>query len=63
MTESDHIARARQLLVPPAPAAASPLGALGAAFIAAVAAVLMAGVVILGPGVQFDDPTVEAPLR
>ena len=63
MTESDKIERARRLLVPSAPAAASPWGALGAAFIAAMAAVLMAGVVILGPGVQFDDPTVEAPLR
>ena len=63
MTESDHIARARGLLAPPAPVAASPWGALGAAFVAATAAVLMAGVVILGPGVQFDDPTVEAPLR
>ena len=63
MTESNHIARARQLLEAPAPVAASPWGTLGAAFIAATAAVLMAGVVILGPGVQFDDPTVAAPLR
>lgn len=63
MTESDQIERARRLLAPAAPVAGSPWGTLGAAFIAATAAVLMAGVVILGPGVQFEDPTVEAPLR
>ncbi len=63
MTESDKIERARRLLNPAEPVAGSPWGTLGAAFIAATAAVLMAGVVILGPGVQFDDPTVEAPLR
>jgi len=60
MTESDKIQRARKLLSPAAPVAGNLWGALGAAFIAATAAVLMAGVVILGPGVQFDDPTVEA---
>ncbi|HEY1224115.1 MAG TPA: peptidoglycan-binding protein [Brevundimonas sp.] len=63
MTKSDQIERARKLLAPVAPVAGSPWGTLGAAFIAATAAVLMAGVVILGPGVQFEDPTVEAPLR
>ncbi|WP_245159497.1 peptidoglycan-binding protein [Brevundimonas intermedia] len=35
----------------------NPVAALGAAAFAATAAVLMAGVVIVGPGVQFDDPT------
>lgn len=35
----------------------SPVAALGAAAFAATAAVLMAGVVIVGPGVRFDDPT------
>lgn len=34
----------------------NPVAALGAAAFAATAAVLMAGVVIIGPGVQFDDP-------
>ena len=63
MTKSDQIERARKLLSPATPVAGSPWSTLGAAFIAATAAVLMAGVVILGPGVQFEDPTVEAPLR
>lgn len=63
MTKSDQIERARILLKPAVQVAGSPWGTLGAAFIAATAAVLMAGVVILGPGVQFEDPTVEAPLR
>ena len=63
MTEFDHIQRARKLLTPSEPVAVNPWSTLGAAFIAATAAVLMAGVVILGPGVQFDDPTVETPLR
>lgn len=35
----------------------NPVAALGAAALAATAAVLMAGVVIIGPGVQFNDPT------
>ena len=34
----------------------NPFAALGAATLAATAAVLMAGVVIIGPGVQFNDP-------
>nr|WP_217431602.1 peptidoglycan-binding protein [Brevundimonas vesicularis] len=34
----------------------NPVAALGAAALAATAAVLMAGVVIIGPGVQFNDP-------
>lgn len=34
----------------------NPVAALGAAALAATAAVLMAGVVIIGPGVQFKDP-------
>ncbi|WP_313009634.1 peptidoglycan-binding protein [Brevundimonas vesicularis] len=34
----------------------NPVAALGAAAFAATAAVLMAGVVIIGPGVQFNDP-------
>ncbi|WP_292079280.1 MULTISPECIES: peptidoglycan-binding protein [Brevundimonas] len=34
----------------------NPVAALGAAALAATAAVLMAGVVVIGPGVQFNDP-------
>ena len=34
----------------------NPVAALGAAALAATAAVLMAGVVIIGPSVQFNDP-------
>ena len=34
----------------------NPVAALNAAALAATAAVLMAGVVIIGPGVQFNDP-------
>lgn len=34
----------------------NPVAALGAAALAATAAVLMAGVVIIGPGVQLNDP-------
>ena len=52
------IARARVLLTPVA-AKANPYAALGAAAMAAMAAVLMAGVVVLGPGVRFDEPVVS----
>lgn len=51
----NSIARARTLLVPEAPRA-SPYAALGAAALAAIAAVLMAGVMVLGPGVRFEEP-------
>ena len=53
------IARARVLLTP-APARANPYATLGAAALAAMAAVLMAGVLILGPGVRFDETVVSA---
>ena len=46
-------AKAKLVVVEPAP---NPVAALGAAALAATAAVLMAGVVIIGPGVQFNDP-------
>ncbi|MFN3668559.1 MAG: peptidoglycan-binding protein [Brevundimonas sp.] len=49
------ITRARTLLSP-APSRTSPYAALGAAALAALAAVLMAGVMVLGPGVRFDEP-------
>jgi hypothetical protein len=52
------ISRARSLLMP-VPARTSPYAALGAAALAATAAVLMAGVMVLGPGVRFDEPAVE----
>lgn len=58
MTGGD-IQKARDLLTPPA-AAASPWPVLGAAAMAATAAVLMAGVMVLGPGVRFEDvPVVD----
>ncbi|HEY0102642.1 MAG TPA: peptidoglycan-binding protein [Brevundimonas sp.] len=49
------IHKARRLLTP-AHGAASPWAALGAAALAASAAMLMAGVMVLGPGVRFDEP-------
>jgi hypothetical protein len=55
------IAHARTLLAAPALRPASGLGALGAAALAAMAAILMAGVVVLGPGVTIQDPAVLAP--
>jgi branched-subunit amino acid ABC-type transport system permease component len=36
----------------------SPLALLGATGLAATAAVLLAGVMVLGPGVVIEDPTV-----
>jgi hypothetical protein len=50
-----QIDRAKALLVAPEVMEASPWGALGAAFLAATAAVLMAGMVVLGPGVVIED--------
>ena len=52
------LARARALLTPE-PVRESALPALGAAALAAVAALMMAGVVVLGPGVTFDDPAID----
>ena len=49
------IDRARGLLTPPEPRN-NPLGALGAAALAATAAVLMAGVMVLGPGIALEEP-------
>lgn len=53
------ITRARTLLAP-STSRPSPYAALGAAALAATAAVLMAGVMVLGPGVRFDEPAVSA---
>ena len=56
-----RIDRARDLLVETERAAANPWAALGAAALAATAAIAMAGVMILGPGFALDDPA--APIR
>lgn len=54
---SAQIDQARGLLTAAAVVkAASPWSALGAALLTATAAVLMAGMVILGPGVSIDEP-------
>jgi hypothetical protein len=51
-----EIEQARDLLVETPERAASSLGVLGAAALAAFAAVLMAGVMVLGPGFALDHP-------
>jgi hypothetical protein len=56
MTEADAIERARELLGPP-PVRDPAMGALGAALLAAVSALLMAGAVIMGPGFEVDSAT------
>lgn len=53
------ITKARTLLTPAA-VRPRPYAALGAAALAATAAVLMAGVMILGPGVRFDESAISA---
>ncbi len=55
------IDQARRLLTAPE-RRASPWAALAAAGLAATAAVLMAGVLVLGPGVRFDEPAATQPL-
>lgn len=54
------IDKARTLLTPPV-RRASPWGTLAAAGLAAMAAVLMAGVMVLGPGVRFEEPALVQP--
>ena len=54
------ITKARTLLAPAQPSRSSPYATLGAAALAAMAAVLMAGVMVLGPGVRFDEPAASA---
>ena len=61
MTEA--VAKARTLLTAPQEKTASPWGALFAAGLCASAAVLMAGVVILGPGVSFEPAGAVQPLE
>jgi hypothetical protein len=55
------IDKARSLLRPPV-RRGSPWAALAAAGLAAMAAVMMAGVLVLGPGVRFEEPAVAQPL-
>ena len=55
------IDRARGLLTPPV-RRASPWAALAAAALAATAALMMAGIMVLGPGVRFDEPVAAQPL-
>ena len=57
----DGITRARRLLETPGSTGGA-LPALAAAALAATAAVLMAGVMVLGPGVRFDEPAAVQPL-
>ena len=58
MDITPKLAEARRLLDgdAPKPAARQAVGALVAMGLLAAAAMLMAGVVVLGPGVQFEDP-------
>jgi len=64
---ADPIARssleqARTLLVETEEGLPNPLGALGAAALAATAALLMAGVMILGPGFAMEDRPAQTPV-
>ena len=52
----ESLTQARALLIEAEPPRPSSLGVLAAGFVAATAAVLLAGAVILGPGVAVDGP-------
>lgn len=52
---SAQIEQASGLLAAPVERAANPWAGLGAAAFAAVSAVLMAGVMVLGPGITLED--------
>ncbi|PZO01263.1 MAG: peptidoglycan-binding protein [Alphaproteobacteria bacterium] len=54
----NNIHRARRLLDDPVAPPASAAPALGAALLAALAAVTMAGVVIIGPTVEISEPAI-----
>ena len=57
-----RIDQARALLATPVDRAPNPFAALGAAALAATAAIMMAGVMVLGAGVALDTAaTVAAP--
>ena len=60
MADTTTIDKARSLLTPPV-RRGSPWAAFGAAALAATAAVLMAGVMVLGPGVRFEEPPLVQP--
>jgi hypothetical protein len=53
------IDKARVLLTPPVRRSSS-WAMLAAAALAATAAVMMAGIMVLGPGVRFDEPAAAA---
>ena len=55
------IDKARTLLAPPA-RQTNAWSMLAAAALAAMAAVMMAGVLVLGPGVRFDEAPAAQPL-
>ncbi len=57
MLATDQITRAKGLLSPPTERH-NALGTLAAALLAATAAVMMAGVVVLGPGFTLEDRSV-----
>ena len=57
----NSIDKARVLLTAPV-RRASPWATLAAAALAATAAVMMAGIMVLGPGVRFDEPVSAQPL-
>ena len=58
--DRSSIDRARALLVEAEQTVANPLGTLGAAALAATAAIAMAGVMILGTGIALDQPNAPA---
>lgn len=62
MDITPKITEARRLLdgAAPKPAARQAIGALAAMGLLASATVLMAGAVVLGPGVRFEDPAPAA---
>ena len=56
-----NIEQARALLVEVEEAVVNPIGTLGAAAFAASAAIAMAGVMILGPGVALENTIFDVP--
>lgn len=50
-----QIATAKSLLADQQEAPARPIAALGAALLAATASVVMAGVIVLGPGFELEE--------
>ncbi len=58
-----QIATAKGLLVDHAEAPVRPIAALGAALLAATASVVMAGVIVLGPGFEINESAYSANVR